>query len=617
MKPIFNLKNAYILFFVTLFIWSATAYLLLAKTIETQKEFATLINISGQQRMLSQKTALIALRLHNENDLQLSSHFQELKQKFNENHNFLLENLNSEALQNLYFDKPNHIDTRSQEYISLLNEYFISRTPDSLNQILQTSFTLLPSLDLAVKTFENDSDQSIKSIQTTETRIFIATLITLFLEMFFIFLPSFRYAKKVEKQLQEEKQNAENANAAKSKFLMNMSHELRTPLNGILGLNELSQSLATNPTQLDYLKLSHRSSTALLNIINDILDFSKIDTGSMRIKNRAFSLEEVINNSGYLYFQPILDKKLKLRFDIDPTLPSKFIGDDIRIAQILNNALSNAVKFTHQGFIRISVKHAELATQNDKTGTVWVSFAIEDSGIGIEENLLQEIFKSFEQGDSSTTKEFEGIGLGLTISKGLIELMNGTLSIVNNPDHGVTFSFDLPLQKDLKAKQTPIQIDNFFKNPIHLEVPADIQATLQPTNEPLKTQRAPCVLLVDDNEINLLIAETLLTGYGMNVQCARDGEEAVAMCNAKRFDIVFMDLHMPVMDGYSATRRILQQHPELPIYALSAGINKESKPKIYDAGMLGYLTKPIDTEQIQGLLASHFLETEYGHFITE
>lgn len=389
--------------------------------------------------------------------------------------------------------------------------------------------------------------------------------------------------KELEESLMQAKEAAEHAAKAKSEFLANMSHEIRTPLNGVTGLIDLALNLEQDAKIRDYLVKARQSSKALLGIINDILDFSKIEAGKLEIESHPFVLADVLHDVSTLFEYAIAEKSLCFETHLDPALPEIVCGDSLRLMQIFSNLIGNAVKFTQSGTIALKIK---IIKQMDQTLKILGS--VSDTGIGISPETLSRLFHSFTQSDSSTTRKYGGTGLGLAITKRLVELMEGDIWVESEPGKGSTFSFTLELT---------------------LPGEDDI-ARIKRAKNTLNTKEKPHVdahsLLVDDNDINLLVAREMLEGYGFTVETAKDGNEAVLKTIENRYDIIFMDLHMPNMDGYEASRQIRTFNKTIPIIALSAAVMEQDIQQAANAGMNDHLAKPIETEQLENLITRYF-----------
>lgn len=408
---------------------------------------------------------------------------------------------------------------------------------------------------------------------TLAIRLTILLLVMYF--SFILFYTNYQILIKNEERLMQTNQELEKAHQIKQEFLATMSHELRTPLNAVVTISSLLDENPEHPDKTTFLKLLKHSSHNLLSIVNDILDFSKLEANKMKLELTALDIRSTLKKIVETYSSLADEKGLKLILDVEDEVGKTYKIDEVKLGQIIGNLISNAIKYTSSGEVTVRVEKYKNEGLFDE-----LCFEVIDTGSGISADDLKNIFESFTQIKSVLTRNTGGTGLGLAIVKRLLQLHGSDIGVVSEPGKGSKFYFSLKLKSTNKIKQ--------------------------PENKQFKITDEKSVLLVEDNAVNAMVASKLLQNWGLKIETAVNGQVAVEACQEKHFDVILMDLHMPIMDGFTATKTIRETsgpNKFSPIFALTADVMGENNME-YNKYFDGFITKPIQQEKLQAALMS-------------
>ncbi len=367
----------------------------------------------------------------------------------------------------------------------------------------------------------------------------------------------------------DAKEKAEESTKLKEAFLANMSHEIRTPMNAIIGFSDILSKRDMGAQEKEYVNTIKAAGENLLTIINDILDISKIEAGMMAFEEQVFSVKELFTSLHVMLMGKVKEKHLELHFNCNDAIPDSLLGDPTRLTQIIINLAGNAIKFTQEGKVVVDVKVIK-----DENEIVLLEFTVTDTGIGIPDDKLTHIFERFRQAESHTTRKYGGTGLGLSIAKQLVELQGGALSVASEFKKGSVFTFCIPYKKTVEAKHAPEAIEKKY------------------TMEELSRLN---ILLVEDNKLNVMLILSLFSEYNLKLQVAENGSIGIEKLKETDFDIILMDMEMPVMNGYEAATIIRRELKKtIPIIAMTAHAMSGERERCLSLGMNDYISKPIN-----------------------
>jgi len=385
-----------------------------------------------------------------------------------------------------------------------------------------------------------------------------------------------------EQELVQMKEKAEQAAKAKSQFLSVMSHELRTPLNAVIGITHLLMQSQPREDQQEDLRTLQFSGESLLHIINDILDFTKLDSGKIELSAIDFNLRDLAQSLYQSFSFKAKEKGIFFDVEYDEKMPFYVKGDNFRLSQVLNNLISNAIKFTQEGSVKLRIEMIE----NQATSYV-TQFSVIDSGIGIPEDKLEKIFEQFTQADSDTTRLYGGTGLGLSISARLVELMGSSIVVTSTLGKGSRFQFAMVLQEGVKTD------------------PGSLSTTTKVVSKSNEQFQNKVILLAEDNVFNANIARRFITGWGAQLEIVVDGRQALEFVSRRKYDLILMDVQMPVLDGFACTRKIRKHFKDIPIIAITASPRNEIITEIMACGMNDFVSKPFKPNELRNKLLEY------------
>ncbi len=543
--------------------------------------YSEIINISGRQRMLSQRINYFLVKYFDNTSDETLAKLEREVELMSESHrkltsSYFKEMSLSRAAQKIYFNGERPLNELILGYLEKVMELAQARktgkeySREEFQKILTLSEDeLLVRLNKVVEVYEEEAQQVLETIKVADLISTVSLILIVLLAFFFVLEPIVKKTILTMHELDEEKEKAFSAMNARTLFLANMSHEIRTPLNGIMGMMQLLEQTQLNKEQKRYIDLTFQSVGHLSLIINDILDISKIESGQFKINKNTFSLREFCQNLDSIFQTLAKQKEITFTFDYNTDCDEFIISDELRLRQVINNLVSNSLKFTDEkGVISLTLFY-------DSKKRV-LNFSIQDSGIGMDEDAQENVFKQFYQADQSNRKRYEGTGLGLAICKNFVEALDGEIGVESELGVGTKFFFY-----------------------VQAELGEANLKTVQGESDLLKKLK---ILVAEDNKVNQIVISKLLEKMRIDYQLVENGQDVIGLYENGAFDAILMDVRMPVMDGLEATKEIISHHPEAVVIGLSANAYPEDKQEAYDSGMSFYLSKPVKIEELVSVL---------------
>lgn len=584
------LRSKYIMGFSILGVILLFELLLRSFQYQEQNKYGALINISGRQRMLSQRTLLLA---NNYVKYEREDVLKKLKGALNEfeSNHYILKNgdakrgvktLSEHLIFDIYHNPTTTLDKDFKHYVKLLNEIVsvdvsIAQKEDILKELNESSYDLLLKLDYAVKQIEKVSEEKLSTARSLDVFLFIFTILSILFLMQFVFRPmakvilrTFEHIRSQEQILKDKNFEITKALKIKEDFLANLSHEIRTPLNGIIGMTYDSDKDANVHKIESRLNLIRLCAETLLSLFEDAIEAKALDQGEKELNKKKFALIDDLTAVKEMIEIKAKEKSLHVELVCHSSISKYVIGDKERLNQVLVYLLSNAVKFTKVGHITIEVNQIQ-PNQYE--------FFIKDTGIGIEESQLKEIFNEFHQVDNSSTREFGGMGIGLTLAERMVVFLGGKgINVKSKVNVGSTFYFAIPMESvESEEIENEVALDDEIR-----------------------------ILLVEDNELNQRLTKIYLQKIDLTCDIAVNGQEALDMMEKQHYNLVLMDIQMPVMDGVTATQKIISKYGENrpKIIALTANVLDEDRKTYSKVGMDGFISKPIQVKVFQDVILS-------------